>query len=262
MSSELTSKGRVGLVASNALAALGLDSRSKVELKREGGILFAVLPDRRVAITSAQRWRLYKRGWKARLEKLAHQFGVGEFISVSAGDTVIDVGANVGEFSLAMSGFGASAVAIEGDPTVFECLTINTSGVSGIRLVKEVLWREETDLVFHSEPQDANSSVFEPMGSLQSFDIQVRATTLDRLTEKLGVDGVDLFKCDAEGAEPEVIEGGRETLLRTRQVAIDTGPERMGQRTDEACEALLTGLGFRVFHSTPSRRKVTFGLRD
>lgn len=262
MSSELSPKNRVELIASNALAAMGLDRRSKVILTREAGMLFAVLPDRKVAIPSPRRWRLYKRGWKARLDKLAYQFGVGEFISVKPGDTVIDVGANIGEFSLAMANLGARAVAIEGDPTIFECLSLNTSGIPEVTLAQEVLWREEADLTFHSEPQDANSSVFQPMGDQDSTDIRVRATTLDSLSEKLGLDGVNFFKCDAEGAEPEVIEGGRETLLRTSQVAIDTGPERMGQRTHESCEALLAGLGFRVHHGTRDRREITFGLRD
>ncbi|MYE03211.1 MAG: FkbM family methyltransferase [Alphaproteobacteria bacterium] len=53
-----------------------------------------------------------------------------------------------------------------------------------------------------------------------------RATVLDRIAEEHGSDGLAFLKCDAEGAEPEVLEGRRELLRRTARIAI--GPERQG----------------------------------
>ena len=145
---------------------------------------------------------------------------------------------------------------------VFECLERNVAGVDSIHSLQEVLWREEGELTFYSQPQGANSSIFQPPTRYESTAFRVSATTLDRLAERLNLDGVDLLKCDAEGAEPEVIEGGMDLLGRTRQVAIDTGPERLGERTDETCAKLLERIGFRVIQSGVGRRKVTFGVRD
>ncbi|MDE0409342.1 MAG: FkbM family methyltransferase [Alphaproteobacteria bacterium] len=86
------------------------------------------------------------------------------------------------------------------------------------------------------------------------------ATTLDRIAEEYGIDGLAFLKCDAEGAEPEALEGGQELLRRTARVAIDTGPERNGSRTSDACEALLRDAGF-VVHTRERGRILTYGSR-
>jgi hypothetical protein len=72
----------------------------------------------------------------------------------------------------------------------------------------------------------------------------LRTLTLDGLAATLGIGEVAFVKADAEGAEPEVLTGATETLGRTRYIAIDCGPERKGERTFDACSAILAGLGF------------------
>ena len=88
-----------------------------------------------------------------------------------------------------------------------------------------------------------------------------RVTTLDRIAKDHGIDGLAFLKCDAEGAEPEALEGGRELLRRTARIAIDTGPERLGSRTSDACETLLRDAGFAV-RTRQSGRIVTYGARE
>ncbi|MFN6925745.1 MAG: FkbM family methyltransferase [Tabrizicola sp.] len=259
---DLSGKQFAQLVFSNLLGRLGLDNRVPVKLSRENGIYIAELPDRLVAIPSAKRWRNYKRGWDRRLLKLSSQFGLGDAVSIRTGDVVIDIGANVGEFCVAASNLGATVHAIEGDPLVFGCLEFNTKSLTTIIRHQNVVWREDTTLTFYSEPTEANSSVFLPMGDAPVRELKVEAVRLDTLAEQAGIDQVAFLKCDAEGAEPEVIEGGRELLARTRAVAFDTGPERLGAETSEECGRLLSELGFAVRHEMRARRKITFGLRS
>ena len=83
---------------------------------------------------------------------------------------------------------------------------------------------------------------------------------MDRIAEDYGIDALAFLKCDAEGAEPEVLEGGRELLRRTVRIAIDTGPERRGERTSAACEALLRDAGFTV-RTRERGRIMTYGSR-
>jgi hypothetical protein len=45
--------------------------------------------------------------------------------------------------------------------------------------------------------------------------------TLDRLVQKLSLREIDLIKIDVEGAELEVLEGGKEALDITKTVVID-----------------------------------------
>lgn len=245
----------------NLAARLGLGSLRTVGVRAEGDHFVIVTDGQEVAVASALRWMMYRRGWARRLDRLSRQFGVGERVTVAAGDTVIDIGANVGEFSMAQAARGARCFAVEGDPRVFDCLARNVAGVAGITPVASLLWKEETDLTFYSEPRKADSSIFRPTSDQAATAITLPATTLDALAERHGIDRVDLVKCDAEGAEPEVIEGGRAVLARARQVAFDTGAERLGQETGEDVERLLRGLGFAVTHAVQHRRKITFGHR-
>ena len=263
MIKDLPTKSRIALHANNVLAALGLNRRIPISLEEKDGLPIVVLNDRRFAIASPIRWKMYKRGLPIRLERLLYQFGVGDLVLVGPGDVVLDIGANVGEFTLGVLERGARVVAVEGDPMVFRCLTENLANEKNVQLCGNVLWKEETELVYYSEPNEANSSVFQPPETrYRAKEIRLQATTLDNLAARMNINAIDLLKCDAEGAEPEVISGGRDILTRTRQVVFDTGAERMGEETSDEVEQLLKGLGFRVFHDTRPNRKMTFGIRD
>jgi FkbM family methyltransferase len=261
MSLDLTPKQRIHIFFSNLLAKFGLDRRVTVEISKYEDYYVASIPGRKLAIPSAKRWRNYKRGWDYRTSRLLYQFGLGDVVHVGEGDVVIDIGANIGEFSVAVAELGAKVHAIEGDPLVFKCLTFNTATEKNLVRHNNVVWKEDTTLTFFSEPTEANSSVFQPMGDAPVKALNVTALRLDFIAENFGIGQVAFLKCDAEGAEPEVIEGGRELLSRTRAAAFDTGPERMGEETSNACEALLRELGFEVSHSMRKGRKITFGIR-
>ncbi len=73
-------------------------------------------------------------------------------IAVNDGDTIFDVGANVGLFalSLARSRADLSIHAFEPTPPVFDCLKHNTAGVSGIKLIEKGLsdTAKQTPIVF------------------------------------------------------------------------------------------------------------------
>lgn len=263
MTIDLPAKSSISLSANNFLALVGLDRRVRIKLRESDDLTYVDLPDRSFAVPSPIRWKMYKRGMQPRFDRLLHQFGVGDYLKVQPNDTVFDVGANVGEFSLAVAAQGANVVSIEGDPYVYRCLTENVKGNKFIRTIESVVWKEETELVFYSEPNNANSSVITPPETkYRAKELRLQATTLDSLASDIGADVIDLLKCDAEGAEPEVVQGGRDILSRTRQVVFDTGAERMGEETSEDVQRLLEELGFRVFHDTRPNRKMTFGIRD
>ena len=145
-------------------------------------------------------------------------------LSLSKGDTVIDIGANIGEFSLALLERynDLNLICIEPSPLEFEVLTINMKTVNNCRLHNIGLWNEFGSLPFYIKSETADNSFFEPEGYTNK--VLVGLVTLDSLTAELS--RIKLIKLEAEGAEPEILRGALSTIQRTEYISVDGGPER------------------------------------
>lgn len=199
--------------------------------------------DREIYVPSYARWWRYRHGIDKQLEQLARSYGYGEHYDVGASDVVVDIGANVGEFSLFAGSRGARVLAVEADDHVFALLTRNTAHVPGITRISAAVWKERGMIDLYSSPAGADSSTIEP--SEPSVRTKKQATTLNDIVDGIAADRIHLVKCDAEGAEPEVLDGGRRVLAeRVTWIAFDCGPERRGKPTLDTCRAIATELGF------------------
>ena len=243
-------------------AAFGYQRRAPLRLREIDGHCHIAAPDGSMRCVSPLRWPLYKKGLVARLNDLDLQY------SFSALDPppgpVLDVGAHIGEFCLLALNRGRAVYAVEPDPDALACFRSNLADRDSVTVIDALVWNAEEELTFSLAASNADSSVFgadtpeETTGTIRRC-----ATTLDRIAEDYGIDGIAFLKCDAEGAEPEILEGGRELLRRTARIAVDTGPERQGTGTSAACETLLRDAGFAVRTHTRGRgRIVTLGSRD
>lgn len=218
-----------------------------------------VVNDGRIVVPSPYRWKLYRKGWRARLDQLGAEYGLGRHVQIGAECIIVDIGANAGEFAHVCAPRGARIYCLEPDPAVRACLEENIRALTNASAHDALLWKEATTIAFASIPDHADSSVF---AGADAPTVMRRTTTLDAFCVDHGIDRLDLLKCDAEGAEPEVLQGARETLGITRAVAVDTGAERNGARTHEACRAILEGAGFRVIDETVGKRLMTYGVRN
>lgn len=258
--SDLRPIERLKLLVHPLAAAAGVRNFRPLRLHRAGSVWVVESEGRRITVPSARRWQHYKRGLAARLEKLAAQYGVGPEATIEAGHTVVDIGANIGEFALYAAGRGARVFAIEPDPMIHECLAENTRDLVAVTRLKDLLWFEEADLSFNSAPADADSSIFAPDAGVTAQTLTIHARPVDQVLAPYAIERIDFLKCDAEGAEPEVLDGALQTLARTRFIAVDTGPERNGESTGEAVGERLAKLGFTV-SQRGGVRPMTFGRR-
>ncbi len=242
-----------------ALAIVGYKKRVRLTLRDADGCCEISAPDGSVFRASPISWRAYRKGFAARLRDLdrTYQF---KALDPPPGP-VLDVGAHAGEFSLLALNEGRTVYAVEPDPDALACLRRNLSDRNSLTVIDALVWKAEEELIFTLATSKADSSIFGADDPAKATGVVCRrATTLDRIAEDHGIDGLAFLKCDAEGAEPEVLEGGRELLRRTARIAIDTGPERKGHRTSDDCEALLRDAGFRV-RTRQRGRIVTYGTR-
>ena len=240
-------------------AAVGYQRRVPLQLLEADGYCRIAAPDGSVLRVSPASWRRYKRGLASRLQGLDRQY-LFSALAPPPGP-VLDVGAHAGEFSLLALNEGRTVYAVEPDPDALACLKRNLEGRDSLIVIDALVWNAEEELTFSLAASLADSSVFgadRPENATGA--VRRRATTLDRIAGDHGIDALAFLKCDAEGAEPEALEGGRELLRRTARIAIDTGPERQGSRTSDACETLLRDAGFAV-RTRERGRILTYGSR-
>lgn len=257
---DLRLRDRAHLALHNLVARTGLGGLKPVEVSRDGRQFDLSMQGHRLRVPSALLWRSYRRGWDARMQRLAAEFGLDGTFALARGDTVIDIGANVGDFALLAAGQGAQVLCLDGDPVVVACLNTNTAAIPDITTDCAILWKEACELTFYSAPGKADSSIFLPPGEgVAAFTAQ--AQTLDAVATRHGLGDIALLKMDAEGAEPEVLQGATEVLARTRHVAIDTGPERNGAETGVECADILRAAGFTLLSPPNTKRRMTFASR-
>jgi FkbM family methyltransferase len=138
--------------------------------------------------------------------------------------TILDIGANVGQFCLAAKLFFplAKVISFEADPDTFAFLRRNAEYVPGVSLHNIALAsRNEHRTFFRHELSGMSSFRPYPGHSYDDVAKQIDLTThrLDDVIERVMV--FDLVKIDVEGYELEVLNGGTTVLRLARLLLIE-----------------------------------------
>ncbi len=178
------------------------------------------------------------------LEKLAHEYHLDK-VPLGPEGLLIDCGANIGELGVWARAKGLDYVAFEPEPLEARCVDLNVFA-GHQNTIRKALWNRTTTLEFFSKPETADSSVFDPGGTDTRFAID--AVRLDDAMELTDRTGPVVLKVEAEGAEPEILEGASGLLPSVDFVTLDCGPERGRDHTHTLVEAntLLVQAGFQL----------------
>lgn len=168
-----------------------------------------------------------------------------------AGDTVVDVGAGIGEETVIFSrlvGPSGRVVAIEAHPDTFACLreTVRRSGLANVTALQCAVADGDGELSIATADCHVASSVVEGGGT------RVTARSLDSLTRELGLGEIAFLKMNIEGAERLALAGMAEVLPKVRSACISChdfiadlgGSDEF--RTREAVRPALEAAGFRI----------------
>ncbi|MEP6715447.1 MAG: FkbM family methyltransferase, partial [Terriglobia bacterium] len=132
------------------------------------------------------------------------------------GDCFVDVGANVGYFSLLAStlvGDRGKVVSVEAVPRTFEMLTANleANGASNTRAVNVAAWDKEETLSFFVSPDTIGGTSTAMAAQAQRWKLEsrcsVRGAPLGSILTADEIAAARLIKIDVEGAESHVIAG-------------------------------------------------------
>jgi len=137
------------------------------------------------------------------------QYRYYDMVKPKPGDTVLDIGACIGDTALWFSklvGPEGRVFAFEPEPSNFKKLlkNIERNRVKNVVPVSAALSDTEGKMTISSS---GASSMFSPSGG-----IPVSATTIDRFVEENKIATVDFIKMDVEGSELNVLRGGTQTI--------------------------------------------------
>jgi FkbM family methyltransferase len=187
---------------------------------------------------------LYEGGLFQRAQTLRREYLIDSgLIQMGTGDLVIDCGANIGDFKLAIDSLGIPDISyfgFEPSPIDFVCLSENVGRNSSHDIA---LYNSNGVVEFYMDSENADSSVINP-GSYNEV-ISLKSARLDTLYPKTRI---KLFKVEAEGAELEVLEGATGLLPYIEFISIDAGFERGPNKetTMPNCTNFLLRNGFEL----------------
>ena len=155
---------------------------------------------------------------------------------------VVDVGANIGAFSLyqALRKKAKLVIAFEPSPSTFRRLTANLelNSANNVRAVNAVVGSSCGTVPFLETPMSVNCRVAQ---NGEAGTVAVPSVTLDSALEAHKLNKIDLLKIDTEGYETEVLKGATKTLQQTDRVILEIHNESDKRDFDD----LLLPLGFR-----------------
>ena len=137
------------------------------------------------------------------------------------GEVHLDVGGEVGLYTLLAASSGATVYAMEPDGNNFRflCRNLKTNSLKA-RLIKLGAWNRPEVLSWRTH--SAMSSI-PGVGMIPAFlpalD-RIEVDTIDRVVERLGLSRLDVIKMDIEGAEIEAIEGALQTIHKFKPLLL------------------------------------------
>ena len=171
-----------------------------------------------------------------------------ERFRLNPADTVVDVGANIGAFSI----FAAQhcpmgrIYSVEPDPDNFQVLVdnIRMNSFENIIPLNVALYSKEAELPLSS--RWAHSSLYFDIGRSEQY--MVKAISMKTLMEDQRIGMIDFLKMDCEGAEFDILFSlGADQLSRIRKISMEFHNVSEEKNADTLCEFLRAG-GFEINH--------------
>jgi FkbM family methyltransferase len=198
--------------------------------------------------TDRKRLGYYIHGLEDRGARLFDEYLL-DGVPFADGDSVVECGAYDGDFVLALERTGKTLhlVSFEPSPENARTTRLNQSNrpfLLSAQTHQLALWRTSGDTVaFHLKIDSADSSLIPIAGATET--IEVETARLDRAIPRRRH---RLLKLEAEGAEPEVLEGAEDVIDQFDYISADLGFER-GVRQESTLPQVVNFLlprGFEV----------------
>lgn len=179
-----------------------------------------------------------------------HEYADMSFVMhlLRAGDLFVDVGANIGSYTVLASGAcGAKTVAIEPDPITVKHLERNIAenNLENFVMIRQMAVGNSSGSVAFTYGKDTTNQVAKP------DELNVQSVPISRLDEILHGLKPTLIKLDIEGYEAEALRGAKRTLENNSLIAL------LVETVDEETLSTIKRHGFVQRGYDPAARKLT-----
>jgi len=110
---------------------------------------------------------------------------------------MLDVGANIGLFSLYAQDSAKQIICLEPTPVTLGILEKLTAGIDCIKIAPVALSDSDGEITFYINENPTINSVVNQAGT----EVRVQARTIETVLREQALDWVDFVKCDIEGSE-------------------------------------------------------------
>ena len=174
---------------------------------------------------------------------------------VRPGDTVLDIGANIGMVTLLLSklvGENGNVHSFEPNPKIKKMLeeTLAHNQVSNVCLHPIALGEEQGLLELRIPSHNAGAaSLIRNINSRDIDLVEVPVCPLSDIITEKGIESIRLIKIDVEGFEAQVLRGGRKVLesIRPEAILFELNGKIEGSVANQPVIKILRDLGYAFF---------------
>lgn len=179
---------------------------------------------------------------------------------------LIDIGAHDGQFTQAVAQSCGVLKAILVEPLPHKVAALHQVFDSRNYYIYQCVASSKTEMIDFVingfEPTSSMLKIKLDMPELANINladskvIKCQAKTLDELVEESQLDYIDLIKIDVQGAEHLVIEGGRESLKKTKMIWTEVSFKPLYESSSSFTDiySLLNKLDFKLIELVPGFR--------
>ena len=180
---------------------------------------------------------------------------------VKPGDTVLDIGANLGLVTLQLSklvGEAGRVHAFEPNPTMQDYVrrVIERNQLQNTSLHPIGLGDQNSVLKLRVPKGNAGAgSLVRHADRSDRIDVEVQIRTLSEIVEREGIASIKLIKIDVEGFETQVFRGGFSVIdrLRPELIVFEQNDHWNGPIGERPCFKILSELGYKFLAHTVIR---------
>ena len=180
-------------------------------------------------------------------------YEIVEGFAPQPGQVVVDLGANIGVYSLVQSrkmGGKGRVYAVEPNPDVYKRLQKNVTlnQALNVHTIEAAVYSRSGRIDFQCE----RNTLISKIARGETGTTLVTAITLDELVASQGIRSIDILKIDVEGSEIDVLLGGQHALDICRRIVVECEDDDIAERV----KALLSNKGFSLIFE--GARRATF----